>query len=99
MIRSDIVLFMVVSVSYYSIISPSCWISIILVTVLSEVLNVTVPVLEPTFSFVAPIPTVPFPVPLVVESVIQDADFVTVHEVFEVTVTSLGGAIGPKYIA
>ena len=54
---------------------------------LSVVLNVTVPDLSPEVSFVALTPTDPLPVPLVAEIVIHEADFVTVQEVFDVTVT------------
>lgn len=68
---------------------------IIRVTVLSLVLNVTVPDLVPESSFVALTVMVPLPVPLVAEIVIHEADFVTVHDVLEVTVTVTSGATEP----
>jgi hypothetical protein len=68
------------------------------VTVLSVVLNVTVPDLVPESSFVPLTVMVPLPVPLVAEIVNHEADFVTVQEVLDVTVTVTGGAIDPKLI-
>ena len=65
---------------------------------LSVVLNVTVPLLVPDSSFVAPISIVPFPVPVVPERVIQVAVFETVHDVLDVTKTLTGEAVDGKVI-